>query len=172
MLFVGDNSSGKSYLASLLWGVVAMQMDVELTASPRYGACLSWAAERIKPGAGPLDCTLTSDEARMFAALFEDAFERSSSRIVERVFNAPTPTARTVTLRASVAESVGLAWEMDAAQSLHKLTVKDGRSFPTSIRGSHADAQARAVDALARRTRAFTSGSRRTAPRSASRSTT
>ena len=44
MLFVGDNNSGKSYLASLLWGVVAMQMDVDLEASPCYGACRSWVA--------------------------------------------------------------------------------------------------------------------------------
>ncbi len=151
MLFVGDNSSGKSYLASLLWGVVAMQMDVQLTASPDYGACLSWAAERIKPGAGSLDCTLTSDEARMFAALFEDAFARSSSRIVERVFNAATPTAKTVAFRAVQAEAVGLAWEFDTVQNLHRLTVKDARSLATTSRGTHEDVQALAVDALARR---------------------
>lgn len=151
MLFVGDNSSGKSYLASLLWGVVAMQMDVDLRASPRYPACLSWAAERIKPGAGPLDCTLTPDEVRMFAALFEDAFERSAKHIVKGVFNAATPSAKSVSFRATDAGPVGLAWEYDAVKNRHKLTIKDSQPLPTEREGSHEEARAIAVDALARR---------------------
>src|SRR5580700_2291352 len=32
MLFVGDNNSGKSYLASLLWGLVATQLTLPMPA--------------------------------------------------------------------------------------------------------------------------------------------
>lgn len=113
MLFVGDNNSGKSYLASLLWGIVAMQMDVQLSASPGYAACLSWVTERIGPGKAPLDCTLTPEETRMFAGLFEDAFARSAPGIVERIFNAPTPRARSLAFRAGSVGPVRVRWGAD-----------------------------------------------------------
>ncbi|EYF08330.1 Hypothetical protein CAP_6091 [Chondromyces apiculatus DSM 436] len=39
MLLVGPNNTGKSYLASLLWGLVAMQAELE--PSPGSGTCVS-----------------------------------------------------------------------------------------------------------------------------------
>ena len=153
MLFVGDNNSGKSYLASLLWGVVAMQMDVELRASPGYAACLSWVAERIGPGKPPLDHVLSAEETRMFAGLFEDAFARGAGAMVERIFNAPTPKARSLALEVSTFGPVRFTWSADAAQDKHALSVVDSptRDLQTVRRGAHEEIQALAVDMLARR---------------------
>jgi ABC-type transport system involved in cytochrome c biogenesis ATPase subunit len=94
MLFVGDNNSGKSYLASLLWGIVAMQGDVELSASPGYQRCVEWVAERIGPGKPALDHALTAEETRMFGEVFEDALMKSVPAIVERIYNAKVPRVR------------------------------------------------------------------------------
>lgn len=126
MLFVGDNNSGKSYLASLLWGIVAMQMDVQLSASPHYATCLRWAAERVGPGKPPLEHTLTPKEVRMFSGLFEDAFSRSAAGIVERIFNAPTPRARSLTFRAAPVEEARFGWGTDEASKNHRLDVEVG----------------------------------------------
>lgn len=134
MLFVGDNNSGKSYLTSLLWGIVAMQMDVQLSASPGYAACLSWVTTRIGPGRPPLSCTLTPEEARMFAGLFEDAFARSAPGIVERIFNAPTPKARSLAFRATIDGPVHLQWTVDAAQGKHHVVLDHGNRKLTADR--------------------------------------
>lgn len=153
MLFVGDNNSGKSYLASLLWGIVAMQMDAQLAASPAYASCLHWAAERIGPDRPPLDHTLTPGEVKMFADLFEDAIARSAPALVERIFNAASPRVRSLSFRSAPAAGVRVGWKVDGAQNLHEILVEDSadRSLKTAVRGSFEEARAAAVDALARR---------------------
>ncbi|HEY8378837.1 MAG TPA: AAA family ATPase, partial [Nannocystis sp.] len=46
-LFVGPNNSGKSYLASLLWGLVALQFDLPTVAGPELDAVDEWLAQKI-----------------------------------------------------------------------------------------------------------------------------
>lgn len=38
LMFFGENSTGKSYLTSLLWGIVALQMEVDWRASPKLAS--------------------------------------------------------------------------------------------------------------------------------------
>lgn len=150
-LLIGDNNTGKSYLASLLWSIVAMQMELPLSHCSEYKACYAWAAERIAPGKSPLDCVLLPEEVRMFAVLFEQAIAAGASDLIERIFRGPEPKARSVSFHASCASPVRFRWSMGPALDRHALKIDDPKNLSTSHTGTYEGACALAVDMLARR---------------------
>lgn len=92
MLFVGDNNSGKSYLASLLWGLFALQGELEPPAAgPVMQACEAWLREKSQSHAEGEELTLTADDRTLFVKLFSESVKASQSRLVQRVFNSDLP---------------------------------------------------------------------------------
>ena len=152
MLLIGDNNTGKSYLASLLWSIVAMQMELPLSVCSEYKACHAWAAEHIAPGKSPLDCVLTLEEVRMFAVLFEQAIAAGASDLMT---NLPRPGAEgwAVSFHASCTGPVRLRWSTGPAPDRHTLQIDDPgpKNLTTHTGGTYEDVCALAVDMLARR---------------------
>jgi hypothetical protein len=107
MLFVGDNNSGKSYLASVLWGLLAMPRAMPLPEGPTLTACEAWLdarrAERSLYG-------LSAEDHVMFTRLFNEMFGRDDV-FVKWVFNSPIMTAARVEIEPLHHRDVMLAWE-------------------------------------------------------------
>lgn len=89
MLFVGPNNTGKSYLASLLWGLLALQSKLRAPDGPERAACEAWLKQAETSGEGQLgrDRSLTAEEQEMFARCFEAALREGKTRLVRETFN-------------------------------------------------------------------------------------
>lgn len=93
MLFVGPNNSGKSYLASMLWGLLKLPFDFfqqEDLASEAGRAAVSVVARvgsRARPETGSV---LAAEEMETLLALLNDTLRRRPYALAEAVFNAST----------------------------------------------------------------------------------
>ncbi len=86
-LFVGPNNSGKSYLASLIWGIVAMQGELELAKGPELEACEAWIAKHFGDGSKPAEELLGPDEIAKFDNLFEKMTFENRGALVREIFH-------------------------------------------------------------------------------------
>jgi hypothetical protein len=97
MLFVGDNNSGKSYLASVMWGLLAMsltppQRELPLPAGSTLSACEAWLdARRAEPNPHAVYELSTEDRA-LFTRLFNERICQDGA-LTRWVFNSPAVTA-------------------------------------------------------------------------------
>ncbi len=92
MLFVGENNSGKSYLASLLWDFYARMPEVfsfhgseveTLLASPKYQDCSRWLADKLsrtEPYA------LTQEDVGLLFSWFNERLDEKKDAAVQRIF--------------------------------------------------------------------------------------
>ncbi|MFS8070872.1 MAG: hypothetical protein ACMG6S_31275, partial [Byssovorax sp.] len=117
MLFVGDNNSGKSYLASLLWGLLALQGELEPPTGPVMEACEAWLREKLKSHPSE-EFALTEDDRALFMKLFSESVTKSQSRLVKKIFNSGLPGVSRIGLYAD-----------SAAETHPRLTIlKGGRA--------------------------------------------
>ena len=57
MCFVGDNNSGKSYLMSILWGILTLGKDIfpkKPSEAKAYKQCESWLKEHLNTETAPV----------------------------------------------------------------------------------------------------------------------
>ncbi|WP_438036559.1 AAA family ATPase [Sorangium sp. So ce204] len=139
LLLVGANNTGKSYLASLLWGLVAMQADLELPPGAAVQACDDWLRRIIKEGERSAKHELSPEEIGLFDRLFEATLEANRDRIVARIFNSQSVGAGRLQLRnVSEGRHARFEWTADEQTGTHVLAVHDGaggeeKSISTSL---------------------------------------
>lgn len=96
MLFVGENNTGKSYLASLLWGLLAIPetlFDEAVEKLPSWQACAEWFRERIVEAEGPNHSyTFSRADRALFAQLFNDALEIGKERFAQQILGSKAMT--------------------------------------------------------------------------------
>jgi hypothetical protein len=96
MLFVGENNTGKSYLASLLWGLLAIPntlFDEAVEKLPSWQACADWFRERSAEAKGPKHSySFSRTDRALFAKLFNDALELGKDGFAQRLFGSKTMT--------------------------------------------------------------------------------
>ncbi|AUX27720.1 uncharacterized protein SOCEGT47_083180 [Sorangium cellulosum] len=86
-LFAGPNNSGKSYLVSLLWGLVALPGELVPQQCPELEAANAWIAQHIEEGKASFEHDLTNDEIVLFDRLFDALLTANRSRLSGRLFN-------------------------------------------------------------------------------------
>jgi len=97
MLFVGDNDSGKSQMASLLWGLFALQGNLAPFSGPTLPECEGRLKKMIY---GPDRAyRLTEDDRDRFTDLFNETLEQKKNEFVGLVFNDPSVTVGKIDLR-------------------------------------------------------------------------
>lgn len=149
-LFIGPNNSGKSYLASLLWGLVAMQADLELPEGPARDAVDAWVEARIGEGKAPGEHDLTAEDIALFDRYFEVALEANRTKLVKRIFHSDLVTIRQLSFCRVWERRAKLSWS--EANGSNTLSVTDGRSLETSTRSADlSEVRALARDMLTRR---------------------
>jgi hypothetical protein len=86
MLFVGENNSGKSYLASLLWGLFSMHGNFELPEGPLLRECDEWLRTKLPGAVDVEEHTLTEDDFQLLSRLFDSVLDSSKTRLVSDIF--------------------------------------------------------------------------------------
>jgi hypothetical protein len=90
MLFVGENNSGKSYLASLLWGLVSLRDESfpsEVPTSSSYKKCDEWLLQWRSKSHDGAARSLDAAELELFLDWFNSILDEFKNDIVSRVFN-------------------------------------------------------------------------------------
>ena len=123
MLFVGENNTGKSYLMSLLWGLMAMQRALPMPAGRTFSACEAWLEERNAERDRCPVYELSAEDRSLFTALFNELV-RKDDLLVKSVFNDPLMTAARIEVVPAGDRAVKLAWE-PTTQTGNVLYVRD-----------------------------------------------
>jgi hypothetical protein len=108
-LLIGENNSGKSYFATLLWGLVAAGWELPSPEGPELAACEAWARASLPPATPRFDRALMEDEAEMFGRLFDAALEAGKDALLKRLFRSSKIRARSIRFR-SVAPLSEIIW--------------------------------------------------------------
>jgi hypothetical protein len=108
MLFVGDNNSGKSYLASLLWGLVATPRTLPMPAGGALSACEAWLTRRRAEREHGIVYELSTEDRALFTRLFNELIREE---LVKHVFNNPGMTADRIEVEPLHERAVKVAWE-------------------------------------------------------------
>jgi energy-coupling factor transporter ATP-binding protein EcfA2 len=114
LLLIGENGTGKTMLASLLWGLLAMQPEVSPPPGEALTACERWLSERTAEGEAAPPYTLTDEDRALFMELFNETLAHDAARLVDRVI----PGLRAPRLRVSSAPTLaGTAVTLDPARA-------------------------------------------------------
>lgn len=85
LCFVGNNNSGKSYLMSVLWGIMMFGKDIFPNKPPEskaYKQCENWLKEHWQTKS-----TIDSDTAQLYCTWFNELLNNRKSRLLEKIFN-------------------------------------------------------------------------------------
>ncbi len=106
MLFVGDNDSGKSYLATLLWGLLALQGELVRPSGPLMQECEAWLRAKLEAHPDDEEFALTDDDRALFVNLFTQSVAASQARMVRRAFNSDLVRVSRIEIRAASADGI------------------------------------------------------------------
>ncbi len=85
MCFVGDNNSGKSYLMSVLWGILTLGKDL-FPKSPSeakvYKQCESWLKAYINK-----EIELSESEMELYVNWFNELLNSKKKSLIKKIFN-------------------------------------------------------------------------------------
>lgn len=152
-LFVGPNNSGKSYLASLLWGLVALQQELVVPDGPERTAVDSWISARVPVGIANGKLVLSDEDVARFASLFDATLRANQDKLARRVFNHDQVTLNALQFRNHDADGdISLIWA-DADEDLTSITLDDSLEpfAPLSTQVPKAERIERIRDLLLRR---------------------
>lgn len=85
MCFVGDNNSGKSYLMSLLWGILTLGKEVfpkVPSESKVYKRCENWLKENLNQNS-----EMTEEVIEWYIFWFNDLLNSSKKVLLNKIFN-------------------------------------------------------------------------------------
>ena len=149
-LFVGENNSGKSYMASLLWGVLALGRSLfpaRPGESKAYKACIvvlmkhrARAQTQIAQG-GSGEVVLSAEEMQLFVQWFNELLAKHKKLLVGRIFgNRDLPIGDLRLLDYSRVRPITLVFRTDdeavrlSARREHHISVPlgDGDAWPNA----------------------------------------
>ena len=100
MCFIGDNNSGKSYMMSLLWGIIANGKmifqnlhDDDYSGTKIFNQCNSWMLSNIGN-----TVTITDEIEQMYIEWFNELLVKYKSNLLERIFNSKVEASKIKTI--------------------------------------------------------------------------
>ncbi len=87
LLFVGRNNTGKTYLASLLWGLLALGAELPLTRAAAFQRSVAWIEERFARREHEPGFDLTPDAHADLVQIVNDTLRDQGTALVELTFN-------------------------------------------------------------------------------------
>lgn len=84
MLFTGQNNTGKSYVMSLLWGVIALGRDLfpeDVPENAAYQRCDEWLISRVGE-----ETALDDTTANLFVAWYSEVLNHNRQKLTDLVF--------------------------------------------------------------------------------------
>ena len=114
MCFVGDNNSGKSYLMSILWGILTLGKDIFPKApseSKSYKKCESWLKDNLNR-----DTEITDSVAALYIQWFNDLLNSNKKLLVRRIFNYDVDIEKLEIKDYVCDKNISLQWSEQAAR--------------------------------------------------------
>lgn len=125
MCFVGDNNSGKSYLMSLLWGILTLGKDIfpkGVSESRTYKLCEDWLSGNINQSV-----VITEDVAQLYINWFNEMLSNNKKSLLKRLFNFDVEADKIEILSYKRKNDISIKWE---AQSTRYSVTKSYIKFP------------------------------------------
>ncbi|MHC1732018.1 MAG: AAA family ATPase [Bacteroidales bacterium] len=123
MCFVGDNNTGKSYLMSLLWGVLTLGKDMfpkNVSESRGYKACESWLFGNLNK-----DIVITEEVALIYVNWFNELLSNNKKTLLRKLFNFDIEAEKIEILNYKRNNDVMIKWEKQASRySVSKAHIK------------------------------------------------
>ena len=137
IIFVGDNNSGKSYLMSLLWGLLAIGREMfsyKISSLSSYQKCDQWLLNNVGT-----DIDVNETVQEMFVFWFNDLLERNKKSLINRIFNYNIEIGKLAVKDYKRTFPLKVQWKKDAIRiSSTKKTIKFpyiiGQPFTTEDR--------------------------------------
>lgn len=126
-LFVGPNNSGKSYLASLLWGLVALQSEIPVAGGAALSEADAWLGRLLPPEKREGECTIEAGDLACFQRVFDESLEQQREPIVQRILDSSQVSAARLSFRTEAPPpAVRIAWRDTESEGRTQVTVDDG----------------------------------------------
>jgi len=106
--FVGDNNSGKSYMMSLLWGILNLGkylFPTNPSESKKYKECEQW----LKSNLGK-HVEITDETAELYLAWFNEILASKKQDLLKNIFNFEVNAERIIIKNLTRTRKVNLAW--------------------------------------------------------------
>ena len=126
LCFVGDNNTGKSYMMSLMWGILTLGKDVfpkNASESKSYKLCEDWLNKSLNQNA-----TITKDVSQLYLNWFNEMLSTNKKLLLKRIFNFDIEAEKIEILNYKRNNDISLQWNADSTRySVTKTYIK----FPT-----------------------------------------
>ena len=123
MCFVGDNNSGKSYLMSLLWGILKLSKDIfpkSTSEAKVYKKCEDWLVSNLNN-----DILITEEVIDLYIAWYNELLSSNKKRLLKHLFNFDVEAEKIEIRNYRREGNLFLKWEEDAKRySVTKTIIK------------------------------------------------
>jgi hypothetical protein len=112
LLFIGGNNTGKSYLASLLWGMLSLSGGLPVARGDAFQRCVAWIEERHARRAREPAFEITPEVHADLVQIANDTLREQGALLAERTFNRPGIQAGKIEVReVARREEIPLRWK-------------------------------------------------------------
>ena len=114
LLFVGGNNTGKTYLASLMWGLLSLSGGLPIVRGDAFRRCVAWIEERYARREQEPTFEITAEVHADLVQIVNDTLRDQGAALAERTFNRPGFKVGSIEMR-EVAQNKwsSLRWEPD-----------------------------------------------------------
>ncbi|MDD4113311.1 MAG: AAA family ATPase, partial [Herbinix sp.] len=109
MCFVGDNNSGKSYLMSLLWGILTLGKDMfpkKPSESKAYKLCEEWLRENLNESV-----LITEEIAQIYINWFNEMLMSNKKTLLRHLFNYDVEAEKIEILNYKRKKDIFIKWD-------------------------------------------------------------
>lgn len=127
LCFVGNNNSGKSYLMSVLWGIMMFGKDIFPTKPPEskaYKQCENWLKEHWQ-----IKSTIDNETAQLYCIWFNELLNNRKAKLLDKIFNRPVNAEKIEIRDFTIKSNFEVRWN-DSGNRYS--TGKNYVQFPTS----------------------------------------
>lgn len=147
LLFVGDNNTGKTYLASLMWGLLSLTGELPVAHGDAYQRCVAWIEERYARREQEPSFEVTAAVHADLVQIVNDTLREQGAALAERTFNRPGFNVGKVELRdVARSEKMPLHWTATDGLSMAGKPSAVHWSFPANS----TDQRAAIIESLAK----------------------
>ena len=153
LLFVGGNNTGKTYLASLLWGLLSLTRELPVARDVAYRRCVGWIEERFARREQEPTFEISPDVHADLVQIVNDTLREHGAELARRTFNRSDFRVGRIELQeVAVPKEISIRWGSLQAQGqrLAKLSIslRDHTGWSTVVRD--ATRSASAIEPLAK----------------------
>ena len=114
MCFVGDNNSGKSYLMSILWGILTLGKDIfpkKPSEAKVYKQCEDWLRKHIN-----VETELSNCDMKLYIDWFNELLNTQKKSFVRKIFNYDVDIEKLKIINYERTKPIKIIWEKSGSR--------------------------------------------------------